>query len=825
MVIPKYDDHCTIVVNGADAKIDGLVPWKIVIDATSYYSPGYQFTPRFQLRKWDGRIKLFRTAQRTFPAGLLQDVKKALEDAQIRVSVDDRRNMPALPQTSSDWLRGLKLEGVNFDPPYDYQPQIAETMLKSCRGIVFAATNSGKSEIACLVTAALRLPTLFIVPGKELLHQTRDRFMRRLRVGLDDVGIIGDSHWRPGSWITVGTAQSLANSLRKTRGLEFLKSIQIVFADECFPAGTKVGGKSIESVREGEFVRSFDAKTGNFYKSRVVRRFVSRPSSLVRIRFGEQQIVCTPGHPFWTKRGWVPAAQLTLDDKLLRFNEVEEDLACFVLPLRKEDSADPKQRKCCLFTMQKVPEENNFYGVCGVRQRSAFDNPCPACSSPKEKGLLFGSLQKDLDVQAVFRSDDEDKFGTSRNHFEKNEREQPYARFEDQAKDEKYVAVYGLEASYSGREWKRSDSSRKNVSDFVGVENRRNGFDQKAERVWVSDSLQTGCRQQRSKNCGGDRRRFPQSSGKERAGFEEREISFWVGVESVEVLEQGRDGTFGGVCPDGLVYNIEVEKTHTYLAEGVVVHNCHHVGSDQWYQVLRACNAYFRFGLSGTPLKRTDGADLRLIGATGPVIAEIRNKELIERGISCETEIRVIKITKPTIPEGTPYPDAYRLGISKNPFRNRVLCKIVEELCQDRLSHLVLVKEVAHGVAFSDALWKYCSWVPNQFISGKESSDVRQKALSDFKKRDLPVLIATSILDEGVDLPNIDVLVLAGGGKSAIKSMQRIGRGLRTGSGNNKLIVIDTADFQNEQYLLKHSLQRIEDYKAEDCFQITVVDG
>lgn len=49
----------------------------------------------------------------------------------------------------------------------------------------------------------------------------------------------------------------------------------------------------------------------------------------------------------------------------------------------------------------------------------------------------------------------------------------------------------------------------------------------------------------------------------------------WVGVDCVEVLEPGRDGTFGGVCPNGRVYNLEVEGTHTYFAEGVVVHNCH----------------------------------------------------------------------------------------------------------------------------------------------------------------------------------------------------------------------------------------------------------
>lgn len=34
------------------------------------------------------------------------------------------------------------------------------------------------------------------------------------------------------------------------------------------------------------------------------------------------------------------------------------------------------------------------------------------------------------------------------------------------------------------------------------------------------------------------------------------------------------------MCPDGVVYNLEVEGTHTYFAEGVLVHNCHEYGGE-----------------------------------------------------------------------------------------------------------------------------------------------------------------------------------------------------------------------------------------------------
>lgn len=473
--VSKY--NCTITVEGADAKIDGTFPLETVVDATSYFQPGYQYTSRYRCHRWDGRIKLFKKVSRTFPAGLIDDVVQALRKQHVRVMVDDQRHCPGSVVLGSD---SMTLKGVKFDFPYDYQPECAESMVKGQRGIVAVATNGGKTVIAALATKMLRLPTLFMVPGKDLLYQTHRVFEKTLQM---PVGLVGDAHWSPGQFITVATVGTLYSRLAKPDCRDFLNSVQVIFADEC-----------------------------------------------------------------------------------------------------------------------------------------------------------------------------------------------------------------------------------------------------------------------------------------------------------------------------------------------------HHVGSDSWYQVMRACPAYYRFGLSGTPLKRSDGGDLKLVGATGPVLYEVKNKTLIERGISVGATILFLKITKPPIPKSTHYDEVYRLGIVENPYRNQELCRHVAEFVGDGLSVLMLVREIAHGDILDKKLWSYPknSFIPHQFINGTEPSDVRRKALDEFRSGTIKVLIATSILDEGVDIPNIDVLVPAGGGKSSIKTLQQLGRGLRKGGNVDQLFVLETADFQH-QYLLKHSLQRLEDYQAEDCFTIKEV--
>ena len=53
------------------------------------------------------------------------------------------------------------------------------------------------------------------------------------------------------------------------------------------------------------------------------------------------------------------------------------------------------------------------------------------------------------------------------------------------------------------------------------------------------------------------------------------------------------------------VYDFEVSNTHTFIANGLVTHNCHHVGANS-FNIVDKFNCYYKIGLSATPT-RTDG--------------------------------------------------------------------------------------------------------------------------------------------------------------------------------------------------------------------------
>lgn len=297
-----------------------------------------------------------------------------------------------------------------------------------------------------------------------------------------------------------------------------------------------------------------------------------------------------------------------------------------------------------------------------------------------------------------------------------------------------------------------------------------------------------------------------------------------LGLTEAEVGVVG-DGSWapGSLVTIGMVQTLEARINTPACqellknTEVLFIDECHHIGSDTWFTLATLCPAYYRYGLSGTPLDRTDGANLRLIAATGDVIVNISNKFLVDRGISAQATILWDKITEPVLKKRIQYSTAYKQGVVENPFALNKVIEWVKVFQQAGLGTLVLCEQISHGRLIDDALWTDTGdvFIPHQFIYGDEDSDVRKKALKDFAEGRLPVLVASAILDEGVDVPTIDALILAGSRKSRIRTMQRLGRGLR----GEKLIVVEFANFCNK-YLLEHSLERLQDYKSEDCFPI-----
>jgi superfamily II DNA or RNA helicase len=91
-------------------------------------------------------------------------------------------------------------------------------------------------------------------------------------------------------------------------------------------------------------------------------------------------------------------------------------------------------------------------------------------------------------------------------------------------------------------------------------------------------------------------------------------------VDRVEVHEQTSDGTFGGHCPEGVVYNLTVEETPTFTVgkSKIVVHNCHHLSAREFCKTADLFPGR-RYGTTAT-VQRGDGSEVVFLWHLGPVI-------------------------------------------------------------------------------------------------------------------------------------------------------------------------------------------------------------
>jgi superfamily II DNA or RNA helicase len=153
----------------------------------------------------------------------------------------------------------------------------------------------------------------------------------------------------------------------------------------------------------------------------------------------------------------------------------------------------------------------------------------------------------------------------------------------------------------------------------------------------------------------------------------------------------------------------------------------------------------------------------------------------------------------------------------RNVTRNKMIFDATKTLVDAGKRVLVLISKVEHGQILLDMM-------KDQFrvdaLNGSSTTESRMSAIQNMRDGKVDVLIASKIFDQGIDIPELDALILAGSGKSSARALQRIGRVIRSYPGKKWANVIEFWD--NAKYLESHSTARLKIYKSEPGFQIKI---
>ena len=261
--------------------------------------------------------------------------------------------------------------------------------------------------------------------------------------------------------------------------------------------------------------------------------------------------------------------------------------------------------------------------------------------------------------------------------------------------------------------------------------------------------------------------------------------------------------------------------------EFVILEEAHEASGNSYYEILRHCkNAHYRLALTATPFMKDDEeANMRLMACSGPVGIKVTEKMLIDRGILAKPYFKIVGLKERprTLLRGTAWQAAYRIGIVENQERNAAIVNEAVRATGYGMSTMILIQQKKHGQKIQEML--EAKGIACEFIMGEDDQEERKSALQKLATGKISVLIGSTILDVGVDVPAVGMVILAGGGKAEVALRQRIGRGLRAKkSGPNVALIVDFDDPFNS-YIKAHAAQRLSIIRDTEGFGENILSG
>ena len=236
----------------------------------------------------------------------------------------------------------------------------------------------------------------------------------------------------------------------------------------------------------------------------------------------------------------------------------------------------------------------------------------------------------------------------------------------------------------------------------------------------------------------------------------------------------------------------------------IIVDEFHHSMSDSYLKTLSYFNPKFLLGLTATP-KRMDGKDILSL-CDYNVVDEIGIKEALEEDLIVPFHYFGV--------------NDYMINYDNIPYKNgkyneKILLEdlllntrtdyIVEKINKfgfdgDELSAVAFCQNIEHAFFMKEEFSK--KGYKSAVITANTSSNERSEILEKFKNKKIEILCVVDILNEGIDIPTINLLLFLRPTMSSTIFIQQIGRGLRKAKNKDFVTIIDFIGNHKKDYLL-----------------------
>jgi superfamily II DNA or RNA helicase len=264
----------------------------------------------------------------------------------------------------------------------------------------------------------------------------------------------------------------------------------------------------------------------------------------------------------------------------------------------------------------------------------------------------------------------------------------------------------------------------------------------------------------------------------------------------------------------------------------IIVDEAKHAPATTWRKIIESCKG-LRFGFDATPWSDDPERNEILRKLFRDTQFEIRRDELagvlahatvfmndatdlhLQQRIDDQIERlftdrkRYMQVSQPILRAMCAWEALTEIGICGNKARNHMAI-MMAAAGGPQYPTLVLVPRVTLGEYYNLSL------SGSVLVHSKMPKKLRREAMEEFKAGNISTMIATSLADEGLDLPNVHTLVMVSGGRSAQKTIQRASRALRRAPGKDTAIIHDFKDTFHP-LAQAHSKKRVKCYKELGC--------
>ncbi|MEN9752258.1 MAG: hypothetical protein RLZZ600_1305 [Actinomycetota bacterium] len=288
------------------------------------------------------------------------------------------------------------------------------------------------------------------------------------------------------------------------------------------------------------------------------------------------------------------------------------------------------------------------------------------------------------------------------------------------------------------------------------------------------------------------------------------------------------DGTFGELLVDGQkpsenkhvfasIQSLTAGALESYSPDAfdvVVIDEFHHAEAPTYRAVLDYFKPKELLGLTATP-ERGDNVDVKDAYFDGRAAAEIRLWDALDAdllvpfhyfGISDNTDLSGA--------EWNSRKGAYEISALNEIYTGEaglLRAGIIGKALSEKVTSVADMRALGFCASVEHARFMTEQFnamnIPSRLVIGDTSKEDRQESLTALRRGEVRCLFTVDVFNEGLDIPQVDTILMLRPTQSSTIFLQQLGRGLRRAPQKSVLTVLDFIGFQRKEFKFENVLR------------------